>query len=163
MLTAAAAATLLGLSARKVYAMAAEGILPCYRFGSAVRFDPADLEAYRAAHQSAAKPPHSPRVLRTHLKLCREAGTEPGLTGAEMALAEKRHRNMRRAPWADRHAIAAIYAKAKALTAETGIEHQVDHVIPLQGDFVSGLRVENNLQILPAVDNIKKRNRFDPC
>ncbi len=38
MLTAPAVARELGISARAVYALAAAGALPCYRFGAAVRF-----------------------------------------------------------------------------------------------------------------------------
>jgi excisionase family DNA binding protein len=54
MLTAAQAAQLLGLSARKLYALAAAGEIAAYRFGAAVRFDPADLNAYKAKCRSPA-------------------------------------------------------------------------------------------------------------
>lgn len=64
-------------------------------------------------------------------------------------------------PWANQDAIRAIYAEAVRLTRETGIEHHVDHTIPLQGELVSGLHVENNLQVLPWRENILKRNRFE--
>lgn len=37
MLTATEAAQALGVSKRHLYALAAKGLLPCYRFGSAVR------------------------------------------------------------------------------------------------------------------------------
>lgn len=39
--------------------------------------------------------------------------------------------------------------------------YHVDHIIPLQGEYVSGLHIETNLQYLPAIDNIKKGNRFN--
>jgi hypothetical protein len=37
----------------------------------------------------------------------------------------------------------------------------VDHIIPLQGKNVSGLHIPENLQVIPAIENIKKRNNFE--
>ena len=54
MLTASEAGDELGLSARKMYALAASGAIACHRFGAAVRFDPADLEAYKTSCRSPA-------------------------------------------------------------------------------------------------------------
>lgn len=39
--------------------------------------------------------------------------------------------------------------------------YHVDHIIPLQGELVSGLHTLTNLQYLPASDNILKGNTFD--
>lgn len=63
-------------------------------------------------------------------------------------------------PWADMKAIRKIYVQCAKLTLATGIEHHVDHVVPIKGRQVSGLHVPWNLQVLPGPENRKKSNKL---
>jgi hypothetical protein len=64
--------------------------------------------------------------------------------------------------WADHVMIRAYYETAAELTVATGIPHEVDHVIPLQGELISGLHVHDNLRILTRSENRSKQNRWHP-
>jgi hypothetical protein len=63
--------------------------------------------------------------------------------------------------WADLEAIKGMYQLA-AVFNRTGMNLQVDHIVPLQGKMVCGLHCEANLQLMPASDNISKGNRHWP-
>lgn len=61
-------------------------------------------------------------------------------------------RKQRLVKWANLQKIAEIYKNRPE-------GYHVDHIIPLNGKDVCGLHVENNLQYLPKVDNLKKGNK----
>ena len=75
--------------------------------------------------------------------------------------AKRRAAKLQRTPaWADKELIALFYAEAQALTELTGIPHEVDHIVPLQGEAVSGLHVATNLQVITQEANRSKGNAW---
>ena len=57
--------------------------------------------------------------------------------------------------------ITEIYELAALRTKLFGFGWHVDHIIPLQGKLVSGLHVPENMRVIPAIENIKKKNKFE--
>ncbi len=60
--------------------------------------------------------------------------------------------------WADRVAIAKIYAQAVYLTRMSGLRYTVDHIIPLRGKYVCGLHIAENLAVMVDTENVAKGN-----
>jgi hypothetical protein len=82
-----------------------------------------------------------------------------GLVNA--ATYKRRTAKLNRMPlWVDKTKIKEIYKLAQIKTKETGFKWHVDHIIPLQGELVSGLHVVENLQVIPGIENVKKANRY---
>ncbi|MGY2279567.1 HNH endonuclease signature motif containing protein [Pseudomonas monsensis] len=62
--------------------------------------------------------------------------------------------------WVDCDAIEALYVDARKLTVTTGIKHEVDHIIPIQGKRVCGLHVPWNLRVITKAANVRKHAKF---
>ncbi len=69
-------------------------------------------------------------------------------------------RGLRTPSWANKKKIARVYEICRIISDDTGIPHEVDHIIPLQGKNISGLHVHENLQILLKSENRAKSNKF---
>lgn len=54
-----------------------------------------------------------------------------------------------------------LYWLAQDLSKVAEEKYQVDHIVPLQNDYVCGLHVPWNLQILSERDNYAKGNKFN--
>ena len=68
-------------------------------------------------------------------------------------------RHHKRRPWGFEN-LAPFYESARRVTQCLGIPHEVDHIVPLQGETVSGLHVPENLRVIPRSLNRSKCNRM---
>lgn len=94
---------------------------------------------------------YNPDGLNPFCKHCHSATTGVSQAGRQ---ANYRASKLQRTPqWANLDKIKEIYNNCPE-------GYHVDHIIPLQVEFISGLHVENNLQYLTARENCSKGNKF---
>lgn len=62
--------------------------------------------------------------------------------------------------WANMTDILQVYTETRRLSLITGIQYQVDHVVPLRNRKVCGLHVKENIRPLEKTLNNSKSNRF---
>jgi len=66
--------------------------------------------------------------------------------------------------WVDKEHLWLIkqaYELAILRTKQFGFSWHVDHIIPLNGFNVSGLHVIENIQVIPAAENLLKNNKYE--
>jgi hypothetical protein len=51
-------------------------------------------------------------------------------------------------------------ALARVRSRATGVRWQIDHIVPIAGELVSGLNVPWNIRVVPAGVNWKKGHKF---
>ena len=64
--------------------------------------------------------------------------------------------------WANDFFIKEIYHLSALRTRMLGYRWNVDHIVPLKSPIVCGLHVDNNLQVIPEIMNLRKHNRHWP-
>lgn len=109
-----------------------------------------------AAYSKAYRDKYPERIKDTVRKY---KSANPHIVNANTA---KRRASKKKATpaWADSYAIRMVYKVCSLLSTETGLDHHVDHIIPLAHPLVCGLHVEDNLQVVSALENLKKSNKF---
>lgn len=125
-----------------------------------------ELRAYNRDYQKAyyhvAVKVDAEKVLSNRLRAAKwyAANPERAKLNAKASCTHRRKVLDRVTPvWADKGQIKAIYAQAMRLTKETGIQHEVDHIVPLRGKSVQGLHCEANLRVVTMAENRSKGSR----
>ena len=88
-----------------------------------------------------------------------------GYVNKYTTVAKRRAARIQRTPtWltaVDHERIKNEYKLAALLSRIEGTKWTVDHIIPLQGNFVSGLHVPSNLKAMRFIENCSKGNKFE--
>lgn len=99
-------------------------------------------------------------LLREYVK--KSKAKNPDVSRANVA--KRRAARIKRTPvWLtedDHWMMKQAYELAELRTKIFGFAWHVDHIIPLQGENVSGLHTPNNLQVIPWSENISKGNLY---
>lgn len=77
--------------------------------------------------------------------------------------ANRRVKKLQATPkWANKNYIKLFYKLAREDELNTGIPHNVDHIIPLISNYVCGFHCEDNLDIKISKENMSKSNKWWP-
>lgn len=65
-------------------------------------------------------------------------------------------------PWATHAQCREFWRESRRMTEATGIQHSVDHIVPLVHPLVCGLHCPANLRVIPLAENMRKSNSTWP-
>ncbi len=65
-------------------------------------------------------------------------------------------------PWSSWASVNAFWDESARMTKATGVQHSVDHIVPLVHPLVCGLHAPANMRVIPLAENIKKSNNHWP-
>lgn len=119
------------------------------------------LSRVRSAEWRAKNPNHA------NTKAAKKAYKDANSGKVRADTVKRRTAKMQRTPaWLtedDFWLMEQAYELAALRTEMFGFAWHVDHVLPLQGKYVSGLHTPYNLQVIPASENIRKANKHLPA
>jgi len=129
---------------------------PCFKANTSENRDPEKQRKY--SRDWKRRNPQSGRKWREEnpekSKECTRRWQKNNAGAKKAAKARYRASKLQRTPtWSDSEKIRAVYDSCPE-------GWHVDHIYPLQGETVSGLHVVENLQLLPAKENLSKGNRI---
>lgn len=114
-------------------------------------------KTYRQAHQRELA---DKKRARRNIELDRLWNKRNRARKAESWRAYDARKNSACPVWASREKMRRFYEEARRLTLETGVQYEVDHIIPLKGESVCGLHCEFNLRVITKSENAAKSNRW---
>ena len=144
---------------------------PCRKLKNALRYQrdkekiKSQTNSWKLANKSKKKEAYLRWYEKNADRVCRDGAVWRSKNRSKVAsfMAAYRARKLLATPkWADKEAIESVYELAKALTASTGVEHHVDHIVPLQSKHVCGLHCESNLRAITWKENRTKSNSYWP-
>tara|TARA_R110000868_G_scaffold230055_1_gene483202 strand:+ start:255 stop:839 length:585 start_codon:yes stop_codon:yes gene_type:complete len=122
-----------------------------------------NLEKVRAANRECAAKKRAQQPEK--IKAAKKQYAQRNKAVINAAVARRKAAKLKRTPkWLtkfDKLKIQCVYSIAAMLTRVNNEPWHVDHVIPLQGDLVSGLHVPSNLQVMRGVENVRKHKKFE--
>lgn len=102
------------------------------------------------------------RYLSRSTKALIMAGAEPAWIAAHPRATYIRAGYLSVPPWIDREEMRWLHWCKCAWTLATGVEHVIDHIIPLNHPHVCGLTVPWNFQLVPRAVNANKLGNWHP-
>lgn len=98
--------------------------------------------------------------MNVHIRAWRQANPEMVKAQSKRRRAAKLNRIPKWFGELDRFVFEEASSLLDLRRAATGVDWNLDHMVPMQGKLVSGLHVWNNAQVIPASLNKGKGNRL---
>ena len=124
------------------------------------------IKAYNEAYYEASKEKRKAHYeankdkIKAQKKVYYEANSAKYIERATFR--KKLLNKLQRPSWYNSKLVNKIYNECHKLNKIAGfIKYHVDHIVPLQGKNVSGLHVQDNLEIILASANLSKSNKFE--